>query len=392
MDRLKLYLQYRLKALSRVTHMCAEKQLFDIKTNIQKHVAMLKPIFPRRAIVSIGNYTSEMLHKGTAIRKSEEEITLFINKIDENNSKIKTSIQDKDDIIVISEKAETHYWFNVQQYVTENNTIYEKLKSRSIDKLDGAIIITSTGEGLGSALLPDLTSLFKEEKVNTVAFAILPSQIQPPDAHFNALWSMAKCASKDLTQILIDRDALEGYVGVDRKGTVLKGNCIINYIIELALNKKQFMQEFCELSKSFNITRFTVFLATGASLKVYGSIKNILEAAMLRPLAEVDLSTASILYVLIRMPLQLKMTLPRGKIELALDEWFKEKSSIKSAYVSEPIYVDDGSDRLDIIMFVGGFDLTDTIASMDKKVKDIKAYAVKNGFIKEKEWQELINN
>ncbi len=120
--------------------------------------------------------------------------------------------------------------------------------------------------------------------------------------------------------------------------------------------------------------------------------ENILDAALLRPLAAFDLSTASMLYVLVRMPLQLKETLPQSQIELSVDEWFKEKTSLKSAFVSEPVYVDDGSDRIDIVLFVGGFALANMVTSADKKVKEIKVYAAKNGYIKEREWQELIKS
>jgi hypothetical protein len=370
--------------------MCAEKPTLDINASIQKHVAMLKPIFPRRAVISVGNYTTQLLLKSAVLNKRDEDLALFILKLNKNAFN-KEFMLFESNIISIDEKADTHYWFNVQQYIAENDSIVEELKRRPIDKLNCAVMVSSTGEGEGSALLPDLTARFKDGNVKTVAFAIQPSDLQPPDAHFNSLWSMATCANKGLTQILIDRDALENYVGVDRKGLVLKGNVFLTYLLDLALSKEQFVQEFWELSKSFNLKMFTVLSATGASLKVYGSIKNILDAALLRPLAVFDLSNASTLYVLVRIPLQLKEKLSRGKIELAVDEWFKEKTSLKSAFVSEPMYVDDGSDRIDIVMFVGGFDLAEKIASVDKKVKEIKTYAVKNGFLKEKNWQELIN-
>jgi len=372
--------------------MCAEKLTLDIKASILKHIAMLKPTFPRRAVISIGDYSSQILLKSTIIGKNEDLLTFFIQKTKEDTSKLTQSSNETNDIISIDEKVDTHYWFTVQQYIAEHDAVVKKLKSKPIDKLDGAIMVASTGEGVGSALLTDLTARFKEGNVNSVAFAILPSQLQPPDAYFNALWSMATCASKGLTQILFDRDALEGYVGVDRKGAVLKGNRVLNYIIELALAKELFVQEFFELSNSFNLKMFTVLAATGASLKIYGSLKNILDTALLRSFAEFDLSTASMLYVLVRMPLQLKEKLPQSQIELSVDEWFKGKTSLKSVYVSEPLYVDDGSDRIDIVMFVGGFDLANMVTSADKKVKEIKAYAAKNGYMKEREWQELLKS
>jgi hypothetical protein len=92
------------------------------------------------------------------------------------------------------------------------------------------------------------------------------------------------------------------------------------------------------------------------------------------------------------MPIQLKDKLSRGKIELEMADWFKEKASLKSIVVSEPIYVEDVSDRIDIIMFVGGFDLTEMFISMEKKVREIKSFVVKQGLIKEIEWQAIVKS
>jgi hypothetical protein len=39
---------------------------------------------------------------------------------------------------------------------------------------------------------------------------------------------------------------------------------------------------------------------------------------------------------------------------------------------------------------VGGFDLSKAAASIDNQVEDIVNYAIKNSFIREKEWRELV--
>ena len=52
----------------------------------------------------------------------------------------------------------------------------------------------------------------------------------------------------------------------------------------------------------------------------------------------------------------MKDKLPRAKIELAVATWFKEKANLKTIYITEPVYVDDASDRIDVVLFVGGFD------------------------------------
>jgi hypothetical protein len=373
--------------------MCAEKIVLDVTTSIHKHITMLKQSFPTRAFISVGNYSFKIFEKTPLLERSDGLLAFFVQKTKEVDvTRAKQNDKDALNIISLDEKAPTHYWFDVQHFLAENDAIVEKLKKKPIDKVEGAIIVASIGEGLGSALLTDLTERFIEANVNSVALAVMPSQLQPPDVHFNALWSIATCASKGLTQILIDRDALEGYVGVDREGAVLKGSRVLAYITEIMLSKDLFVQEFTELSKSYNLKMFTILAATGSSLRVYGSIKNILDAAFLRQLANFDLTEASTLYVLIRMPLQLKEKLTPTQIELAIDEWFSKKSDLKAVHISDPIYVDDGTDRLDIIMFVGGFDFAEKFASTNRKVKDIRAYAAKGGYIKEKEWQDLMKS
>jgi hypothetical protein len=223
--------------------------------------------------------------------------------------------------------------------------------------------------------------------------AVLPSKLQPPDAQFNALSSMGTCASKDFaTILLIGRDQLNKYVGVNRNGSVIEGNTILSYILELMLAKETLVQELSELSRSFNVKFYTILSATGASLKIYGTLENMLNSALFRPLLSFDLSTVSLLYVLLRIPLRFKDKLPRDKIELAIANWFKEKATLKSIYVTEPLYVDDVNDRIDVALFAGGFALSHMVTWMEKKANAIAAQAMKQGLIKEEEWKGAVTS
>jgi hypothetical protein len=125
---------------------------------------------------------------------------------------------------------------------------------------------------------------------------------------------------------------------------------------------------------------------------MYGALKNILDSALSTPLLKCDLSSASVLYVLLRLPLHLKEKMSRGKVELEIANWFKEKANLQSIYVSEPIYVEDGNDRIDLVMFVGGFDLTEMFTSMEKKVRVVKSLVAKKGSIKEDEWRAIVKS
>jgi hypothetical protein len=118
----------------------------------------------------------------------------------------------------------------------------------------------------------------------------------------------------------------------------------------------------------------------------------MLNAASLNPFLMFDLSTASVLYVLVRVPLHLKEKFTRGKIELATAKWSRKMANIKSIYVSEPIYVDDTSDRVDAVMFAGCFDLTELTAFFQKKSDEVKSETVKNGLVKEEEWTAIVKS
>jgi hypothetical protein len=165
----------------------------------------------------------------------------------------------------------------------------------------------------------------------------------------------------------------------------MKGNGIVDYLLKLMSAKETLVRELTEMSRSFKVKMYTILSATGASLKIYGSLENILSTALFKPLLTFDLASVSVPYVLLRMPLSLKDKLSKGKIELAIADWFKERASLKSIRVSEPIYVEDVTDRIDMLMFVGGFDLTEILAALEKKVRTIKSQTVKQGFIKEDE-------
>jgi hypothetical protein len=364
--------------------------------NIEEPAATPKaalPILKRQALICVGEYPSKILLKGAFLHQKDDVFSIFIDKFSEEISKWSKGSLDVDNISGLDANVETHFWFQVLSYLAQNDDIIARLKNELLENQHGAIIVTSTWDGVGSAMLPTLISRVKEWNTNSVALALLPSRLQPSDAQFNSLSSVGMCASKDsATLLLVDRDELNKYVGVNRNGSVLTGNTFLNYLVELLVSKKTFVQELSELARSFSVKNYTILAATGASLKVYGSLENVLDTTLFRPLLTFDLSTASVLYVLLRMPVHLKDKLARDKIELAIADWFMKKAELKSIYVTEPLYVEDVTDRIDVIMFVGGFDLTEMFASMEKKGNSIKVQAVKKGSIKEEEWRGIVKS
>jgi len=371
-----------------------EKSAFDVLESIKKHIETLKPLLPKQALVCIGEYPIKILLKEPYVNKNDEMLPILLGK--SSDDIFKWVPKGFDPLLVLGfedANIDTHFWYNVLPFVSQDETLIEGLKKKPIEKLHSAIMVASVWDGIGSASLPTLISKLKASNINSLSIAILPSKIQPTDAYFNSLASLGMCASSDAaTVVLFDRDLLENYEGVDRNGSLIKGNMVANYLVNLLLAKETLVQEISELSRTFNVKMYSVLVATGASIKIYGSLENMLNAMLLKPLLTFDLSSASLLYVLLRMPISLKDKLPRGKIELATAGWFKEKANLKSIYITEPIYVEDTSDRIDLILFVGGFDTAKMFTDLDKKVKSMKNRAVEKGFIKEEDWQAIMKN
>lgn len=367
----------------------------DLETvqNTEKPIESSRPSSLNQTVICVGEYPIKILLRGHFTEKKDKPLPILIDKSSKDIAKWSQTTIDSDNILGLDMNIDKHFWYQVLPSVTGNSALINRLTTKPIGNPGGAVIISSLWDGVGSALLPALISQFKEWNLNSVAFGVLPSKIQTSDVQFNAFSSLGMCISQDFTSImLLDRDRLERYVGVNRNGSILKGNNIINYILELITSKETFVQELSEMSRAFSVKMYTVLSATGASLQIYGSLENILNTALSEPLLAFDLSTASLLYVLLRMPARLKDKLPQEKIELAIASWIEEKANFKSIYVSEPIYETDDSDRIDIVMFVGGFDSSKMFSAMEKKVSEIKKQAIKQGSIKENEWKKIVDS
>lgn len=365
---------------------------FNIYASIQRHISMLKPWFPKRAVVCIGEYPTRILLKGQVAAKTEDALPVFVDKSRKDIAKWSPRPLDEHSYIGLETEVETHFWFDVLPLINQEKFM-TKLRNTSVDKVHEAVVVSSTWDSFSSALLPTLLSQSKSWSLNSVAFAVLPSELQPPDAKFNAFCCLGMCVSKDFAPLLLlNRDQLEGYVGVNREGSVIKGSEVLDYVLDMVSAKDTFVEEMFDLLKTFNARMCGVLAVTGASFKVYGSLANVLSTTLVKPLTDFDLASASLVYVLVRMPLKLKDKLPKSRIELDVADWFSDKAKLRSVYVSEPVYVEDALDRIDLVMVVGGFNTAKMFAAMEKEVAVIKNHAVEKELLKKEEWQAIADS
>jgi len=370
------------------------ESIFDVIESIKKHVAQLKPYVPERGLICIGEYPLKILQKEPFVGKTVDVLPIVIQKGDGKNEQPTQSdqIATPQNTLKLDADVDTHFWFNVNTFFAANEEYNSRL-TKATEKLHEIVVFTSLWEGVGSALLPMLTVQFRKSNASSVALAVVPSKAQPPDAHFNALASIGMCAGNDsATVVLVGRDFAENYVGVDRSGSRMRGNIVVRYLLQMILEKETLPQELSELSRAFNIKLYTGLSLMGASYQVYGSFQSMLDAASLNPFLSFDLASAAVIYVLARVPRSLRDKLTRGRIELETAEWAKKIPNVKSIQVGEPIYVDDANDRVDAVVFAGGFNVAELAAFLAKKSDRVRSETIKKGLLKEKEWEAIVKS
>ena len=208
-----------------------ENGAFDVLESVKKHIETLKPLLPKQALVCIGEYPIKILLKEPYVNNTDEMLPILIGK--SSDEVFKWIPKGFDPYLVLGfedANIDTHFWYNVLPFISQNEALIESLKKKPIEKLHSAIMVASVWDGIGSASLPTLISKLKASNINSLSLAILPSKIQLTDAYFNSLASLGMCASGDAaTVVLLDRDLLENYEGVDRNGSLIKGNIVANY-------------------------------------------------------------------------------------------------------------------------------------------------------------------
>lgn len=368
-----------------------EEKLENTKSN-KSNSDLLEKINSKQILLCIGEYSSKIIIQDVfQNKKNVFSHPLLVSKFKKEVNGWSQSIINKEHILSLEKNVDSHFWYQILPVFTESNVLVDNLKKSSINKIKGAIVLSSLWDGFGSALTPTVISQFKESNTNSIVFGILPSQIQTSDAQFNAFSSVGLSLSKNFAPIvLLDRDQLENFLGIDRQGSIIKGSSVVNFLLELIQKKESFVQELSELTRAFNVKCYTVMLSSGASLSVYGSLANILNAALLRPLLKFKLSSSLIVYAVFRIPTRMKKTLSKNNIELSLANWFKEKTNLKSIQISEPIYIDSKEDRIDLSLFIGGFELADIFSPINKRIQQMKNNAIKKGLIKKKDWEVIV--
>jgi len=142
--------------------MTHEKDTFNVLDSIKNHIEILKPVLPKQALVCTGEYSIKAMLRRPFVNKIGQPASILIGSSSDEIYKWLPNSWKANLVLGLEDaKIDTHFWYDVLAFLSKDETLIETLKKQPFEKLQGAIIVTSVWDGIGSALLPTLISKFK---------------------------------------------------------------------------------------------------------------------------------------------------------------------------------------------------------------------------------------
>ncbi|MCW4049836.1 MAG: hypothetical protein NWE89_08880 [Candidatus Bathyarchaeota archaeon] len=354
---------------------------------LKKHINAITPDLPDRAVITVGQYTLDSLLDSPSLQ--EEGITDLIRVHHKKDLEHKTVEIDPEYSIEVDTLYEPHYWFDLQENL-DSDSFEEHVNKRIYDYHDEILTLVNVSEGSSSGLFPILHKILAEKGKNALGVAVFPSMGHSSDALFNAFASVGMMnLNNSAPVLLLDQGKLEDFSGVHREGEPLRDMEVIDYMVELLLDKRGFVRDIYKISKNFNIKTFSALMATGCSLGIYENFRNILEITLEQPLMDFDISTATMIYVLVKAPIYYRDELTKGDIEFEVSQWLMDSLGVDIPQICEPIFVDEFGDRIDIMILVGGFDTKKIYGDIYRRIERFSNMNLEQGLYDKELWEKI---
>jgi hypothetical protein len=364
--------------------MASDTGSFNVLLSIERHIQSLNPFQPKKAVVYIGKYaTSKRIFNHRNVY-SNNQSPIFLEKITYNDDQTINQISDLTPEKFGSNKIKSDAWYSALSTLTQNPSIIRDLE-KQIGKPRVIVTVASIWDGFGSAILPTLNTTY--EDTTSLSLVFLPSNQHEPNDYFNA-YSSIKLLERNnqIPVLLLNQCLVESYQGLNQKGEPLIEQGIANYLIDFLCSRESLIQEFVVFSKKCDVFFFMPTILTGASYQIYGTIENIFKMALLKPLSNMNISSLSSVYAILRMPMALKEKIPKKTIEFALNQLFDGKIPVQQIQVADINYTKDAGDRIDALVLIGTKNAEGYFTENQSKIDELKNKALENGLITE-DWQ-----
>ena len=359
----------------------------NLLTSLRKQIEAISPILPDKAVVTVGQYTLETLIDSPKL--SEEDFYTLLRVIHKKDLQHKTIDIDPRKSLIADTLYEPHYWFDMEEYLgkIDLESVLEKLIYGYHREV---MTISNISEGACSGILPDIHKFLADREKSTIGIALFPSMNHSSDALYNAFSAVGRILMDNSTpMILIDQGLMEDFRGVHRAGDILENSKIIDYLVDMLLDKENIIRELYRLSRSYSVNIFSPLMATGCSLDIYDKFKNILEITLEQPLMEMDLTSATMVYVLVRAPLSYQEDFQKGQLEFEVTQWLQESIGVDIPQICEPLFVDEYGDRVDVIILVGGYDTEQKFNEVYKRIERFSKMNVDQNLVDAGVWENI---
>ena len=310
--------------------------------------------------------------------------------IDYEGSNVDSLIPDNDDSLEHNSysvandyDSKTNIWSNFENNFSQFDQLEDKIRriglNNNIDE-QTAILTGSMGETLVSGMTPPLLKKIKQinPKTSRLVLTSLPATSDTDQVHFNAFCGVSRFIRNQKTSgdilVVLQGDALEKMIGIDRSGKKLGSDFLIPRMVNLLTNNSSAINSLSKIAKSLKVLAFAPVYVYGRSYEIYDNLKNILDDAAYFPLSPFQYESVILNVIIVRAPENVLNVVSKKRIEADCNLWNRKRfPSLKESLVYV-LPVKETSDRLDVLLLLGGAKLQNIIQSVQPGYERFKEY------------------
>jgi len=335
----------------------------------------------------IGDFGSQTLLSFKNSIHPERLNHLLVDFIDsEKNSSYSTESTSNDsNYYLIDEDYDSNIntWSEFENTFSEFDKFEDKIRrvgiNNNIDE-QTAIITGSIGETLVSGLALPLIKKIKHinPKSSRIVLASLPSNNDTDQVQFNAYCGISRLVKNQKTSgdmlIVLQGNALSKMIGIDRSGKKLGYDILVPRILSLLTSNGHAINSLGKMAKSLKVLAFSPVYVYGRSYEIYDNLKNILDDAAYFPLSPFQYESIILSIVVIRVPESVLNTVSAKRLEDDYNAWNRKRfPSLKESLI-QIVPVKENSDRLDVLLLLGGAKLENIVETVKPGYDRFKEY------------------
>ena len=274
-------------------------------------------------------------------------------------------------------------WSEFENTFSEFDKFEDKIRrvgiNNNIDE-QTAIITGSIGETLVSGLTLPLIKKIKHinPKSSRIVLASLPSNNDTDQVQFNAYCGISRLVKNQKTSgdmlIVLQGNALNKMIGIDRSGKKLGYEILVPRILSLLTSNGHAINNLGKMAKSLKVLAFSPVYVYGRSYEIYDNLKNILDDAAFFPLSPFQYESIILSIVVIRVPESVLNIVSAKRLENDYNAWNRKRfPSLKESLI-QIVPVKENSDRLDVLLLLGGAKLENIVETVKPGYDRFKEY------------------